>query len=354
VSGKGIVLETRNVFIDTQHFVQTGLYFDNPALKSFRELCEFGELFHITTSVVMREVESHINLSVKEALNAMQTFKRKARILSSLNDGHIKSLFSEVLEEDMYMKANDIFLEFIKGCHTKCIDASCVDSEAILNLYFDRNPPFGEGKKKSEFPDAFSLLSLKSYSNKKNEKIYVISEDLDVKSFCDSDSQLKSINSLAKVLDLYNEHTNTITAEVKQYFVTNVVFVKEEIKDYLEKCDVYNSLWNDAFEVWQIEVINVGDIDPSILSIRTKEIEIMFDVMVQFEVMVESLDTYFGEDGRPNNFPVGWEYVTSVKKKYSVEVNLSYEFINEDLNILPKYFYIADAANGIDMCEYLR
>ncbi len=38
------MLETRNVFIDTQYFVQTGLYFDNPALKSFRELCEAGEL----------------------------------------------------------------------------------------------------------------------------------------------------------------------------------------------------------------------------------------------------------------------------------------------------------------------
>jgi len=348
------VLETRNIFIDTQYFVQTGLYFDNPALKSFKELCEFGELFHITTSVVMREVESHINLSVKEALNAMQTFKRKARILSSLNDGHIKSLFSEMLEEDMYMKANDVFLKFIEGCQTKCIDASCVDTEAILNLYFDRKPPFGDGKKKSEFPDAFSLFSLKSYLNKKDAKIYVVSEDPDMKSFCDGDSQLKSISSLAKVLDLYNEHTNTITAEVKQYFVTNVVSVKEEIKDYLDKCDVYNSLWKDDFEVWGISVTNIGDITPSILSIRAKEIEVTFNLMIQFEVIIESLDTYCGEDGRPNTFPVGWEYVTSATNTYPVEVNLSYEFINENLNIIPEYFYIADAANGIDVYEYLR
>jgi hypothetical protein len=345
------MLETRNVFIDTQYFVKSGLYFDNPALKSFRELCEFGELFHVTTSVVMREVENHINLSVSEALNAMQTFKRKARILSSLNDRHIKSLFSEMLEEDVYMKANDVFLKFIEGFQTKCIDASHVDTEAILSLYFDRKPPFGDGKKKSEFPDAFLLFSLKSYLSQKDEKIYVVSEDPDMKSFCDGDSQLKSISSLAKVLDLYNEHTNTITAEVKQYFVTNVVSVKEEVKDYYEKCDVYNSLWNDAFEVWQIKVINVGDIDPSILSITAKEIEVTFDVMVQFEVMVESLDTYFGFDGRPNTFPVGWEYVTSATNKYTVQVDLSYEFINGNLNITSECFY---EANGIDVSEYLR
>ncbi|BBC23410.1 PIN domain-containing protein [Pseudanabaena sp. ABRG5-3] len=341
------MLETRNVFIDTQYFVQTGLYFDNPALKSFRELCEAGELFHITTSVVMREVENHINLSVKEALNAMQTFKRKARILSSLNDGYIKSLFAEILEEDVYMKANDVFLKFIEGCQTKCINATCVDTETILNLYFDRKPPFGDGKKKSEFPDAFSLFSLKSYLNKKDEKIYVVSEDPDMKAFCDGDSQLKSISSLAKVLDLYNEHTNTITAEVKRYFATNVESVKEEIKDYLENCDVYNSSRKDDFEVWGIEVINVGDIDPSILSISPKEIQITFDVMVHFEVHVEPLDTYFGEDGRPNTFPSGGGYVASVTNTYLVEVNLSYEFINGSLNVNQVDFHIADVLNGI-------
>ena len=28
-----------------------------------------------------------------------------------------------------------------------------------LSLYFEKKPPFGDGKKKSEFPDAISLLS---------------------------------------------------------------------------------------------------------------------------------------------------------------------------------------------------
>jgi hypothetical protein len=32
----------------------------------------------------------------------------------------------------------------------------------VLDLYFARRPPFGEGKKKSEFPDAFVLEALKS------------------------------------------------------------------------------------------------------------------------------------------------------------------------------------------------
>jgi hypothetical protein len=66
--------------------LKAGLHFDNPALKSFRKYCEKNELFHISTSVVIREVEAKIQASVKEAINEIQTFRRKARLLSSLKD----------------------------------------------------------------------------------------------------------------------------------------------------------------------------------------------------------------------------------------------------------------------------
>lgn len=106
------MLETRKVFIDTQYFVKAGLHFDNPALKSFRKYCEEQELYHISTSVVKREVEAKIQESVKEAISAIQTFRRKARLLSSLDDEQINVLFAEIPEKDIYDKSSEVFDEF--------------------------------------------------------------------------------------------------------------------------------------------------------------------------------------------------------------------------------------------------
>ena len=346
------MLETRKVFIDTQYFHKVKFHFDSPALKSFRKLCEAGELLNITTSVVLREVESHIQSSVKEALTAMQKFKREAAILSSLDDENIKSLFLKIPEEDIYRKASAVFSEFIECCNTDCIEASDVDPEDILKLYFDRKPPFGEGKKKFEFPDALSLLSLKS-SLRVDEKIYVISEDSDIKSFCESDSQLESIDSLEKMLDLYNQYLDKRTSEVKQYFVTNELSIKAKIKDYIEGFDVYNSsTWEDA-EVDDFEVTNVGHIEPSIIYISDEESQVTFDIIVEYEVTVSGPDfnngMYDSEDAYMYTFGTTCQTITRTNT-YTVEIWLYYEFINDHLeNVVENGFDIAGIANGIEV-----
>lgn len=240
------MLESRKVFIDTQYFVKAGLHFDSPALKSFRKYCESGGLLHITTTVVEREVKSKIANSVNEAISAIKTFRRKAKILSSLDDGKIQGLFFEVPEDDIHEMSKGVFEDYLLGCSTTVVDASCVNPENVLALYFGTEAPFGEGKKKSEFPDAFSLLSLKSHLSE-NEKLYVVSDDSDLKAYCESDEQLISIESLDKFLDIYTQHINDINEQIKQYFVDNEESIKERIKSYLEGCEVYNSSgWEDA------------------------------------------------------------------------------------------------------------
>lgn len=145
------MLETKKVFIDTQYFVKAGLHFDNPALKSFRKYCEWKELFHISTSVVEREVEAKIQASVKEALGAIQTFKRKARLLASLEDEMIRGLFVEISEEDVYKKSSEVFDEFMSGCSTEVVKAGDVDPEYLLSLYFETKPPLERERKKLNF-----------------------------------------------------------------------------------------------------------------------------------------------------------------------------------------------------------
>lgn len=62
------ILEARKVFIDTQSFVKAGLNFGSYALNSFRRLCESEEFFHISTTVVDREVKDKIQGPVNNSV----------------------------------------------------------------------------------------------------------------------------------------------------------------------------------------------------------------------------------------------------------------------------------------------
>lgn len=347
------MLETRKVFIDTQYFVKSGLHFDGLAFKSFIKYCEANELFHISTTVVVREVESKIQASVKEALSSIQTFRRKARLLASLDDEKIQGLFEEIDEEDIYKKSSDVFIEFMDGCSSKIVDADTIDGEDLLSMYFEKKPPFGDGKKKSEFPDAISLLSLKSHL-RDDKKIYVISDDCDLKAYCDTDPQFVSFDTLDKLLDIYTTHTNIRHKQVKQYFVTNEAAIKTKITEFLEDCDVYNSsTWEDAEVDGGLTVTHLGAIDPSVLFIDDEESQITFDIDVEFEVIVIGPDfnngIYDREQGRMFTFD-STSRTSTISMTCTVEMFLHYEFISGTLeNAEDDGLYIAGASGGIEV-----
>ncbi|MBG21933.1 MAG: hypothetical protein CMF22_00525 [Idiomarinaceae bacterium] len=347
------MLETRKVFIDTQSFVKAGLHFDGAAFRSFRKYCEANEFFHVSTSVVEREVKSKIALSVKDAINAIQTFRRKARLLSSLDDEQIKGLFEEISDDDIYKKSEDVFEEFMKACSTEVVEADQINAEELLSLYFETKPPFGEGKKKAEFPDAISILSLKSYLQN-DEKIYIVSDDGDLKAFCDEEANFISVESLDKLLDIYTTHTSVRHQQVKQYFIDNEESIKQKITEFLEDCDVYNSsMWEDAEVDGGLSVLNLGNIEPSVLYIDDEESQITFDIDVEFEVTVIGPDfnngIYDREDGRIYTFDSTLR-TSIISTTYTVEVFLHYEFIDGELvNAKADGLYIAGTSGGIEV-----
>ena len=120
-------LESRCVFVDTQSFVKMGLNFNHPALQSFLGLCKDKKLFHLTTSIVKREVESKIKLSIQDALNSLQGFRRKARLLEKIDDDNIKALFNEIDEAEVHKRAISVFESFLNKSDSKILVATSVN-----------------------------------------------------------------------------------------------------------------------------------------------------------------------------------------------------------------------------------
>ena len=327
------MLETRNVFIDTQYFVKSNYNFESMSFTSLKDLCQKEELRYFLTSVVEREVENKIELSIKEALGSLQSFKRKANLLSTIDDPSVSSLFTEVREEDVYTKANEVFHNFNKSCNYEYVEADQVDPEDLLELYFNKKPPFGDGKKKSEFPDAISLLSLESYLDE-DEKIYIVSDDKDLKTYCEGNDSLIAVESLEKLLDIYNLHTNARTEKIKQFIESQSVDIKVKISEYINDSDVYNdSTWEDA-EVNGFSVVDVSDFEINVVQVNDEECLLALDFTTDLDVEVIGPDfsngVYDKEDGRYYSFGSRTRKVV-IPLNFTCELNLSYDFVGGEL-----------------------
>ncbi|MBE4451102.1 DUF4935 domain-containing protein [Vibrio parahaemolyticus] len=346
------MLETKNVFIDTQYFVKSNLNFSSRSFCTFQDLCKNDELRYILTSVVEQEVESKIELSIKDALNSLQSFKKKASILSTIKDPLLSSFFSEVEEEDVYERASQVFHQYNKDCNYEYVEADQVAPEKLLELYFSKKPPFGEGKKKAEFPDAISLLSLESYIGI-GEKIYIISEDKDLKTYCDGHERLIAVESLEKLLDIYNQHTNVRTEKIKEYLVEATDEIKVKISEYIDNCDVYNSsTWEDS-EVDSFLVLSVGDFDVNVIEVNDEECQLTFDVQVDIKVEVTGPDftngVYDREDGHIYTFGSTTREET-LSLEFMCELGLYYEYESGELkNVEFGDFYIPNTSGGIEV-----
>lgn len=345
------MLQSHKIFIDTQYFVRAGLNFQNSALISFKNLCEQDLLSHVTTSVVTKEVKRKIEQSIKDALTARQTFKRKASILASIDDEQTNSLFIDIDENEIHQKAITVFNNFISSCKTIIVDSKNIDTEELLDIYFNQRPPFSDGKK-SEFPDAISLLSLQSHLNE-SEKIYIVSDDNDLKEFCKNDVRFIAIESLDKMLDIYSEHSNKLTSAVKEYISKSREKLCSKIKTCIENADVFNSSsWEDS-EVEDLHVIDIGEIDPSVIYISDEECKITFEVEIEYMFIVSGPDfnngIYDREDGRTYTFNTT-THNCQTKESFIVEINLSYQFIDGSLHdILEDDIYIPDLDGGLEL-----
>jgi hypothetical protein len=296
-------------------------------------------------------VESKIQTSIQEALSSLQGFRRKARLLEKIDDDSIKALFNDIDENEVHKKAIFVFESFLAESNSNILNASAINAEDILELYFGKKPPFGESKKKSEFPDAISLFSVLHEFGA--EKVYVISDDSDLKEFCNTSKNLISIDTLDKFLDLYNEHESAITELVKKYLSSIAGDIKTGIEEKISDSWAYNEApWEDS-EVEEFNVLQVHDFEPTVVWVDEEECLITFDVDIDIEYTVTGPDfnggIYDKEDGRIYTFGTT-THSGATTKTLTVQLGFCYELEDGELKDIDETeFYVAGLSDGISV-----
>jgi hypothetical protein len=195
-------LKTRHVFIDTSIFVGANFHYGSSSFKQLITLARENYLFIYLTSITIREVKAKIRERVETAHHAVQRCRKEAMVLRHLPNNNFEALFKDfdagTIENTLVQK----FDAFISEIRAITVPVESTSVEQVFDQYFSSFPPFGSGKKKNEFPDAFALAALNEWCNTKTEKIYVISTDSDMQAACEKHEALIGLISLEALLNI--------------------------------------------------------------------------------------------------------------------------------------------------------
>jgi hypothetical protein len=344
----------RLVTLDTQVFDSYNFHYNSPAFQTLVTLTQQGKIRLLLTSVTLHEIRAHIIEGAKLASEAVKTGinyldntrfkppKGKERIKISMNSDLLYEFKKKVKElapafEQINQELLDKLDNFLKETNFQKIEVDQVSVVDIFEKYFSGTPPFGEGKKKSEFPDAFALLALEKEAKNRNKIIYAVSGDSDWVNFCSSSKDLVLIRKLDELLENIIREADSDEVDVcyKLYWDKENE-IERYIEDKFSDLDFSIDLSGSSLIEWgseEIEVkvnsvdiidyslVKIDDSDPDQPSVVFElEAEVNYDANVSYESLEYAI--YDREDG----MYYGGETIDTVftqSIKLNVEVTLT-------------------------------
>lgn len=232
-----------SVFVDTQVFMKESYDFSTKGkFALLKKQIESGKVKLLTSDIVKGEVERHIKEDVGKILVKLQS-AFSDRNFAIFREGKYNETFQALDPFLMTTDALKTFNDYLTNVNASWLDINDVKLSSVVADYFSAKPPFGEGHKKSEFPDAFNAFLLQKYSTT-NGKVYVVSNDGDF-------SNVENINcfkTLSELLDAINSHENEISQQSKIYLnsspAQNLIYSSVEAA----LMDIGNELFVDGTE----------------------------------------------------------------------------------------------------------
>lgn len=291
-------METRNIFIDASIFIGQNYNYKSAVFENLRRLVSEGNANVYVTDITIREVRSHIVEDVSKAIQAKNKFQKDARIFRNIDEAPFEEFFHEVNEASAIETLNHQLVRFLSEVSATVLSTSGVSIEAVFDKYFDKTPPFGDGKKKAEFPDAFAIEALEDWCKENNEKIYVASTDPDLTNHCETSDNLISLNKLAEFISLIEFHDEVLAPSVMKLLDHK----QDVIKDAISESFCEQGFWIDDQD-GDVNEVRVNDIEVEeflLLEVDKSSAVVQVEVKTNFsaDLTYDDLDTasYDSED----------------------------------------------------------
>ncbi|MHA6195664.1 PIN domain-containing protein [Pseudomonas wadenswilerensis] len=292
--------------LDTDLIQSAGYKFDGGALKQLPK--QLPDTMSLQLSeVVAQEIVSHrmegIIKAVSSFKNSSSDLKRLAAIPMKNIDADFDLLSIENSASSYFQKQITDYVYTCQGAILP-VDGQLLASR-IFALYFESLPPFEKRQsKKSEFPDATSLILLEDFAKSRNTKGLIASGDEGWSSFADRSDYLycvKSIDELAALFAATSDHAKAIEKKVIDSVKDELSTLRHKLNEELVE-HVHESEWNasdiatttvnrveadvydktlKSYEIESAEVWEISD------DKKTWVIELNTRVTIELEVQVE-------------------------------------------------------------------
>ncbi|MGF3115066.1 PIN domain-containing protein [Facklamia sp. P13064] len=154
-----------NVFVDTQIFESQSFDIsDKSRLGLLKKQVKKGAINFLTSEIIVGEANKHIKENVEKNNEINQNFN--SREIAILRNSKYADSFNKLDTEEVVQEALNQFHNYLNEAEVTYLDLDSIELKTILNDYFNNRKPFGTGKKKHEFPDAFNISMLKSLRKK--------------------------------------------------------------------------------------------------------------------------------------------------------------------------------------------
>jgi hypothetical protein len=307
-------LEYGAISIDSNIMHSLGYKFDSGMLDQLKQF-KNKHVVIIQPRIIHNEMVKHVSEPFDKLHNEIDRIRKDSiRKLKIENEIAIQAASTLKGELDAVQLAEKIIGEFYEEINGQVLDTKdYLDSDELVELYFQNEPPFENNKeKKYEFPDAIALLCLDSWANKQDFKVVAVSNDKGWKAFSEGSSNVEVVDDLQSALAIFQPHQlalqiiesllgNDFLDEGKRLFTEIKDAVQDSVSDAtdlaIEASSAFMFDYDDvavAFDDMKI-LQKFGKSEPIDL-IRIDEGEITLSINVEVHCSVDANFNYYVED----------------------------------------------------------
>lgn len=327
------------IVIDTGVFKSEN-YLEGERIKMLLRLVEL-EFFDIyITEIVLDEIISNFRKDVYIAKNNHKKFTSKWPNYVLKFDKSLLKIFKELEPENIIEKFQERFQKLISTNVIKIIPYKEIDIGTVFKRYFDRKPPFGEGKKKYEFPDAFSMELISDFLIEIEKDVILLTTDSDL-----VDSNYKGVKIIGDYKKFLSEKLSDFEKEKIEIFNSiyseNLKMIEKAFidwyKSYLDDYSLYYEVVNykGVYDI-DVESVKVENLEHQITSIKTNLItsEVTATVKVIVNINTDDEDYMYRDDDDGNYYYLETKYEEFSQEflstmSISCEINSKSDYVDE-------------------------
>ncbi len=324
-------LKALNVFVDSSIFIGKNYGYEHLSFVALKDAVLAGRANLLITDVTIEEVKAHIDDDISKSSQALKKVRGAAKILRNIPTLIDSVIFKDIDHASLGEQLSEQFEQFLIDAKAVTVPVSEANTKFVFDCYFKSAAPFGEGKKKSEFPDAFALSALNEWAESMQEDVIVVSQDSDMNGIEGQFPHLSVVSSLEEFLNKVTSYFDELAPIAQQLLEDNL----KEIENLLEERFQWLGfiLTDQDGDVNETRVIEVGDISAYLISLTHGEngepaeaqFELTTTIAFEADVSYDNLETasYDSED----KVLIPWETVErTVQGSEVVQADLAVTF----------------------------